>query len=148
MNARISYPEFAPGIVPALLEVGKYVSTTGLDRNLLDLCYMRASQINGCAFCLAMHSTDLLKHGESNVRLQILPAWRETNLFSEQERAALAWTEAVTTLTNRDVPDEVYDEALRVFGEKGLADLTLAVTMINSWNRMNVAFRNQPIHGL
>jgi AhpD family alkylhydroperoxidase len=102
---------------------------------------MRVSQINGCAFCLDMHSKDLRAAGETEQRLYLLSAWREVSFYTEKERAALEWAEAVTLLTNREVPDEVYEIARAQFSEEELIDLTLAVAAINSWNRINVSFR-------
>jgi AhpD family alkylhydroperoxidase len=121
-----------------------YIHGTGLERSLLELVKIRASQINGCAFCLSMHTRDALKAGEREDRLAVLPAWRETDWFSDRERAALAWGEAVTTLEHRQVPDEVFAQARAQFSEKELADLTLAVVAINGWNRFNVAFHGEP----
>jgi AhpD family alkylhydroperoxidase len=105
---------------------------------------MRASQINGCAYCLVMHADDLRKGGEREERIHVLNAWREAPWFSDRERAALAWTEAVTTLADRQVPDDVFTEARSQFSERELADLTLAVIAINGWNRLNIAFQIPP----
>src|SRR5919198_2756433 len=105
---------------------------------LLELVKMRASQINGCAFCLDMHSKDARARGESEQRLYLLNAWREAPFYTERERAALAWTEAVTLITDGHVPDDVYDEVRAHFSEKELADLTLAVATINAWNRLSI----------
>ncbi len=127
-----------------MLGLETYVNESGLERNLLDLVRLRASQINGCAFCLDMHWKDLRAEGENEQRLYSLDAWRETPFYTERERAALAWTEAVTLVTDGHVPDEVYEQACRHFSEKELADLTLAIIAINGWNRLNVAFRTVP----
>jgi AhpD family alkylhydroperoxidase len=108
------------------------------------LVKIRASQINGCAFCLSMHTRDALKAGERQDRLAVLTAWRETDWFTARERAALAWGEAVTKLDHRAVPDDVFEQARAEFSEKELADLTLAVVAINGWNRFNVAFHGEP----
>jgi AhpD family alkylhydroperoxidase len=122
-----------------------YLRKSGLGENLIELTSMRASQINGCAFCLALHQKNLREAGEREDRLAVLPAWRETDWFTERERAALAWTEAVTTLEHREVPDEVYAQARAQFSEQELADLTLAVVAINGFNRFNVAFHHPPV---
>jgi AhpD family alkylhydroperoxidase len=127
-----------------MLELEQRVESFGLEPALLDLVRLRASQINGCAFCLDMHARDLRKRGESEQRLDVLPAWHEVDLYTDRERAALAWTEAVTLVAETHVPDEVYEEARREFSEQELAELTLAVVAINGWNRLNVAFRTPP----
>ena len=118
--------------------------TPGLDRRLHELVKIRASQINGCAYCLAMHTRDARKAGESDERMHLLAAWREAPIYSARERAALAWTEAVTKISDHHVPDEVYDEARHHFSEKELVDLTAAVIAINAWNRVAIAFRPTP----
>ena len=119
----------------------EYVNGCGLEPNLLDLVRTRASQLNGCAYCLDMHSKDLRARGESEQRIYLLDAWREAPFYSDRERAALAWTEAVTLLPGHEVSDAVYDEARQHFSEEELANLTLAIVAINGWNRLNVAFR-------
>ena len=141
MAARISYAKVAPGTYRAMLGLEDYVHSTGLEENLLDLVRLRASQLNGCAYCLDMHSKDLRARGESEQRIYLLDAWREATFYSDRERAALAWTEAVTLLAGREVSDEVYDEARKHFSDEELANLTLAIVAINGWNRLNVAFR-------
>jgi len=141
MKARIDYTKVSPQILRALIALNAPVETSGLEHALLHLVRMRASQINGCAFCLDMHSKDARAAGESEQRLYMLEAWRETSVYSERERAALAWTEAVTRVTDGHVPDEVYDEVSKQFTEQELVALTLAVVAINSFNRLNVAFR-------
>jgi AhpD family alkylhydroperoxidase len=118
-----------------------YLSKSSVERPLLNLIYFRVSQINGCAYCLDMHSKDLRAEGESEQRLHVLDAWRHAPLYSDRERAALAWAEAVTRITNGDVADEVYEEAKKQFSDEELIDLTLAVVAINSYNRVNIAFR-------
>ena len=153
MSSRIRYSKVAPGTHRAMLELEEYVNSCGLEPNLLDLVRTRASQLNGCAFCLDMHSKDLRARGETEQRIYLLDAWREAPFYSDRERAALAWTEAVTLLPNREVSDEVYDEARQHFSEEELANLTLALVAINGWNRLNVAFRTpagnyQPRAGL
>lgn len=124
-----------------MLGLEDYVHGCGLETNLLDLVRVRASQLNGCAYCLDMHTKDLRAAGESEQRIYLLDVWREAPFYSDRERAALAWTEAVTLLPGREVPDEVYDEARKHFSDEELANLTLAIVAINGWNRLNVAFR-------
>lgn len=145
MTRRIKDQTALQGVVQQLVHISEYVHESGLDTNLLRLISMRASQVNGCAFCLAMHAKALREAGEREDRLAVLAAWRETDWFSERERAALAWTEAVTTLENSEVSDDVYAQAQSQFSEQELADLTLAVIVINGFNRGNVAFRNPPV---
>src|SRR5215470_14876839 len=144
MDQRLNYGEIAPGAVKALYGLSMYAHKSGLEESLLNLVYFRVSQINGCAYCLDMHSKDLRAAGEIEQRLYVLEAWRESPFYSERERAALAWAEAVTTLKNKEVPDDVYEQARAQFSEEELVNLTLAVTAINSWNRLNVAFRTTP----
>ena len=127
-----------------MLGFEKYLRKSGLDRNLLNLIYLRASQINGCAYCLDMHWKDLRAADETEQRLYGLDAWKESPYYTDRERAALGWTEAVTNIQEGRVSDSVYEEMRRFFSEKELVDLTLAVTAINSWNRLNIAFRTVP----
>jgi AhpD family alkylhydroperoxidase len=142
MKARLDYNSLAPGVSRALLQLEAYVNNhTGLDPALLDLVRLRASQINGCAYCVDMHSKDLRARGESEQRLYALVAWREAPFFSDRERAALEWTEALTLVAEEHVPDEVYQSVRRQFTELELVNLTAAVLAINSWNRLGVAFR-------
>ena len=141
MESRISYTKAVPGVLDALLHISEYVHKSGLEESLLGLVFLRASQINGCAFCIDMHWKDLRALGQSEETLYMLDAWRESPGYTERERAALAWTEAVTLVTAGHVPDDVYAAARRQFSEAELVNLTLAVTVINSWNRMNIAFR-------
>jgi AhpD family alkylhydroperoxidase len=144
MQARLEYAKTSPGVLKAMLDLSRYLYQCGLEHSLLNLVDLRASQINGCAYCLDMHWKDLKAGGEDDQRLYSLDAWRETPFYTERERAALAWTEAVTNVTPSRVPDEVYEEARLHFSEKELADLTLAVVAINGWNRLNIAFRTVP----
>lgn len=144
MEARINLRKINPGIMQALLGLEKQVSKGGLDNKLLDLVRMRASQINGCAYCLDMHSKDARAAGETEQRLYGLSAWRETPYYSEKERAALDWTEALTLVTEGHVSDEVYERVRRQFSEDELAHLSLAIVAINGWNRLNVAARTVP----
>ncbi len=141
MKARLDYAAVAPDVRAIMLDFWKKVEGLGLEPGLLHLVYLRASQINGCGFCVDMHSKDMRASGESEERVYMTSAWRESALYSPRERAALAWTEAVTVLENREVPDAVFEEARRQFSESDLAKLTLAIVEINCWNRLNVAFR-------
>ena len=141
---RLDAMKVSPGVYKAMSGVQAYVDGCGLERTILDLVKIRASQINGCAFCLAMHTKDARKAGESDERMHLLDAWREAPIYSARERAALAWIEAVTLISEHHVPDEVYDEARRQFSEKELVDLTVAVIAINGWNRAAIAFQVTP----
>jgi AhpD family alkylhydroperoxidase len=141
MNARLRPAQAAPGAYKAMLQLVEYVHNSGLEESLLSLVEMRASQINGCAFCLDMHTKDARAAGESEQRLYLLPAWREAPFYSERERAALEWTEALTLITEDHVPDEVYERVRPHFTDEELANLSLAITTINAFNRLNVAFR-------
>jgi len=144
MEARIDLKHVNPGIMHAMLGLERQVHKAGLDSKLLDLVRMRASQINGCAYCLDMHSKDARANGESEQRLYGLEAWRETPYYSARERAALEWTEALTLVSETHVPDEVYERVRQQFSEDELAHLSLAVVAINGWNRLNVAARTVP----
>ncbi len=144
METRIDPRKAAPEVYRAMLALESAVKATGLESNLLDLVKLRASQINGCAFCIDMHSKDLRAEGESEERLYLLDAWREAPCYTDRERAALAWTEAVTLIAHDHVPDEVYEEARQQFTDDELAKLTLAVVAINGWNRFGIAFRATP----
>jgi AhpD family alkylhydroperoxidase len=144
MKARIDLMHVNPGVIHAMLGLERQVQKAGLDRKLLDLVRMRASQINGCAYCLDMHSKDARANGETEQRLYGLEAWRETPYYSTRERAALEWTEALTLVSETHVPDDVYERVRAQFSEDELAHLSLAVVAINGWNRMNVAARTVP----
>ena len=141
MERRIDYVNVAPGALGAMLDLERYVRESGLEHSLLHLVKLRASQINGCAYCVDMHSKDARAEGEDEQRLYALSVWRETPFFSERERAALAWTEALTLVHENGVPDEIYRGAREHFSEKELVDLTLAVVAINGWNRLAISFR-------
>jgi AhpD family alkylhydroperoxidase len=141
LKPRLAWDKASPGVMNAMLSLGKYVNTTTLDSRLINLMLTRASQINGCAYCLDMHTKDARADGETEQRLNLLATWRESPLFTERERAALDWTEAVTLIADSRVPDDVYEEARKYFNEKDLVDLTLVIVEINGWNRLNVAFR-------
>lgn len=141
MPARVDFAKVAPGVVRAMYGLEQYLQGCGLESSLLDLVKMRASQLNGCAYCLDMHSKDARAAGETEQRLYLLNAWREAPCYSERERAALEWTEALTLVTEGHVPDQAYAVVREQFKEKELADLSLAVVAINGWNRFSVAFR-------
>jgi len=141
---RSQYTKVAPEASRAYSSLGKYLSTCGLENRLLQLVYLRASMVNGCAYCMQMHSQEALEGGERVERLFQLEAWRESPVFSVRERAALAWTDALTLIREGHVPDEVFDQARSQFSDKELVDLSWAVTYINGWNRMSIAFRGQP----
>jgi AhpD family alkylhydroperoxidase len=141
MEERIDYAKAAPEVFKTMFGMHRPLQKCGLEQQLMDLVFLRASQINHCAYCIDMHWKDLRAHGEPEQKLYMLDAWREWPGFSDRERAALEWTEAVTVLTNGFVPDEVYRVARAQFTEAELANLTLAVITINGWNRLNVAFR-------
>lgn len=141
MEQRIEWPRIAPRGLQAMLGLQGYVNQVGLEHSLLELVKMRASQINGCAYCLDMHFKDATAAGETAQRLYLLDAWREAKFYSERERAALAWTEALTLIAEGHVPDAVYEEARRHFSEAELVNLSLAVVAINGWNRLQIGFR-------
>ena len=138
---RIDYRRIAPKCFSPMLEMQRYVDHCSLEKPLLELAKLRASQINGCAYCVDMHSKDLRALGESEQRLYTVVVWREAPFFNDRERAALAWTEAVTLVSESGVPDDVYENARSQFNEKELVDLTMAVIAINGWNRLAVSFR-------
>jgi AhpD family alkylhydroperoxidase len=144
MQARIDVARVGQDAYKAMLGLQAYVNASGLEQSLLELVKIRASQINACAFCLHMHTRDARKAGESQERLDVLAAWREAPLFTDRERAALAWTESVTRVADTHIPDDVYETARADFSEQELVDLTMAVVAINGWNRLLVAFRVPP----
>ena len=141
MEMRIDPKKTAPEVYRAMLALEAVVRSSGLESNLLDLVGLRASQINGCAYCIDMHSKDLRAKGEDEQRLYLLDAWREAPFYSDRERAALAWTEAVTLIAEGHVPEEVFEEARQHFSDDELARLTLAIVAINGWNRFAISFR-------
>jgi AhpD family alkylhydroperoxidase len=141
MEQRINAFEKGQGAFKAMFGISAYLAKSSLEKSLLELIEYRVSQINGCAYCLDMHSKDLRHGGETEQRIYMIAAWRETDLFTDRERAALAWAESVTLLNEGHVPDEVYDVVRKEFSEEELIDLTLAVASVNSWNRLNIAFR-------
>ena len=144
MKERLDYAAVAPGVMKAMRGLQEYINTTNLEPLLLELVKVRASQINGCAYCVDMHTKDARALGETEQRLYALSVWRETPFYTEHERAALEWTESLTLLSETHVPDEVYEAVREHFTEKELADLTLAVILINGWNRFGVSFRDVP----
>src|SRR5881296_3886453 len=141
MQPRLNYSRGAPGVYAAMDAADQYLGGCGLEESLLHLVRLRASQINGCAYCIDMHWKDLRAAGETEQRLYALDAWRESPFYTERERAALAWAEAVTRVTDGHVPDEVFEEARGQFNDDELANLTLGIVAINGWNRINIAFR-------
>lgn len=145
MTRRLDYNQVAPNGAKALGGVYGYVTQSGLPGALVDLVYLRVSQINNCAYCLDMHTRELLKRGVKTEKLALVQAWAEGgSLFSEAERAALAWAESVTHVAETGVPDSAYTAAREVFDEKQLVDLTIAISLMNSYNRMAISFRNPP----
>jgi AhpD family alkylhydroperoxidase len=144
MQARLNYAKTAPGVYDAMEGLEKYLEQCGLEKSLMFLVQLRASQMNGCAYCLDMHWKDLRAIGEKEQRLYSLDAWRECPYYTDRERAALAWTEAVTLIAQGHAPDVVYEQARSQFNEKELSDLTLAVASINAWNRLSIAARIVP----
>jgi AhpD family alkylhydroperoxidase len=141
MQQRIDYRGVAPGGIRAMTELEHYIRESGLEESLLHLIQLRASQVNGCAYCVDMHSREAREDGESEQRLYAVVAWRDAPFFSERERAALAWTEALTLVSERGAPDDLYEAVREHFTEKELVDLTLAIATINAWNRTSIAFR-------
>jgi AhpD family alkylhydroperoxidase len=144
MRPRLNYAKAAPGTYDAMDALDQYVGQCGLERALILLVQLRASQINGCAYCIDMHWKDLRAIDEKEQRLYSLDAWRECPYYTDRERAALAWTDAVTLITSGHVPDALYEEVRRQFNEKELSDLTLVVAAINAWNRLSIAGRIVP----
>jgi AhpD family alkylhydroperoxidase len=144
MKARLNYSEAAPNAIKGMLELEKYVHGSGLERTLYELVKTRASQINGCAYCIDMHTKDARKAGETEQRLYALNAWRETPFYTERERAALAWTEALTLISENDVPESLYKATREYFNEAEILALTMAIIAINGWNRLAISFRAVP----
>ena len=144
MEPRIEYGKVAPGAMQAMQGLEAYVRGSGLPESLLELVRTRASQLNRCAYCLDMHTKDARANGETEQRLYTLSAWRETPFYSDRERAALAWTEALTLLPEDPVSDELYAEVAAQFSEREIVDLTLAIVAINGWNRLSVGLRTVP----
>jgi AhpD family alkylhydroperoxidase len=144
VTPRIDYRQFSQPALQAMLALEQYLTGCGFDHKFMHLLKLRASQINGCAYCIDMHSIDARAAGETEQRLYALDAWRETPFFDDRERAALAWIEAVTLVSQSHVPDAVYDEARKHFSEKEIVDLTYLASTINAWNRIAVSMRAVP----
>jgi AhpD family alkylhydroperoxidase len=144
MKARLDFRKASPQAEKAMMGLHMFVRNCGLDHSLMELIKLRASQLNGCAHCIDMHTKELRADGESEQKLYLLSAWRESPFYSDRERAALAWTEAVTLVADSQVPDRVYEEARKQFSEEELVNLTMALVAINGANRLNVAFRTVP----
>ena len=144
--SRLIYHEVAPDAIKGLLNIETYTRNSTLEHSLLELVKMRVSQINNCAYCLDMHSKDARKGGESEMRLYTLSAWRETPFFTDKERAALEWAEALTLIAQQHISDQLYETMLQHFSEKELVDLTMAIVSINGWNRLAIPFQSEPGH--
>jgi AhpD family alkylhydroperoxidase len=144
MENRLNYTKAAPSGIQAMSNLNKYVEKSGIERSLLELVKIRASQINGCAYCIDMHTKDARALGESEQRLYLLNAWREAPFYTDRERAALAWTEVVTLISESHVSDEDYAAAREKFSEQELVNLTMAIISINGWNRLAISFRAVP----
>jgi AhpD family alkylhydroperoxidase len=144
MSERLDYRKQSPELFRKFAEFNFKITQGAIEPSILDLVFLRASQLNGCAFCLDMHSKQATIHGERPLRLYTVAGWRESTLFSARERAALAWTETLTQLPPQGVPDEIYDRVRTELSEKELSDLTFAITAINAWNRINIAFKVVP----
>ena len=144
MTQRLDFYKASPEAIKAMIGLEQRVGKSTLEKPLIELVRLRASQINGCAFCMDMHSTDARKGGENERRLSTLSAWRETPFFTDRERAALAWTEALTLISSDHVPDAVWQEVEPHFTAEELTDLSLLVVAINGWNRFSIAFRKTP----
>ena len=145
MSSRLRYREVAPEVFRALSGASTHIAQSGLDPKLVELVNLRVSQVNGCAYCVHLHSKGLRAKGELDRRIDTLVVWREAPFFTPRERVALAWAESVTRLGADHVADDLYEQAVREFGEKDLVELTLAVAMINAWNRMAISFRAEPV---
>ena len=144
METRLDLLKIAPESSNAMMALQGTINKSGLEPVILELVKLRASQLNGCAFCIAMHTRDALKHGISQEKMHLLNAWRETPLYSEREQAALAWAEALTFITQGHAADEVYQQAREQFNETEVGALTFAVTVINAWNRLSISMRKPP----
>jgi AhpD family alkylhydroperoxidase len=142
MKPRMNYYQAAPETIKALVAVEDQIKASGLELSLIELVKTRASQINGCAFCIYMHTTDARKNGETEQRLYLLDAWRESPLYTERERAALAWTEALTLISQTHAPDDVYEAMRAQFSEAEAVNLTVLIGAINAWNRVAIGFRS------
>jgi len=143
MDERLNPYQISPDAYRAMSGLQRYVDGTSLPRELLELVKMRASQINGCAYCLDMHSKDAMALGMPAQKLFVLDAWREAPFYTDQERAALEWTETLTLIADNDVPDEVYEAVRQHFSDREMVDLTMAIVVINGWNRLSIGFRRE-----
>jgi AhpD family alkylhydroperoxidase len=141
MKPRMNFFEAAPDTLKALRALEAQIQSTGLEKSLIEIVKIRASQINGCAFCLNMHTEDARKRGETEQRIYLISAWRESPLYTDRERAALAWTEAVTLISETHAPDDVYEAVRAQFSEEETVNLTMLIATINAWNRLAIAFR-------
>ena len=144
MKPRVNFHQAAPDTINALRALEAQVQASGLEQSLIELVKIRASQINGCAYCINMHTQDARKHGETEQRLYLLNAWREAPAYSDRERAALAWTEAVTLISKTHAPNDVYDELRSQFSEAETVNLTMLIATINAWNRLAISLRAVP----
>lgn len=144
MEPRLDYSKASPEAAKAMIQMESVVRRSGIDPKLLELIKIRASQLNGCAYCIDMHTKDARFKGETEQRIYALDAWRETPFFTEKERAALGWTEAITNIQTGHAPDAIYHELSRNFSEEERVNLTLAITTINAWNRIAIGFRMVP----
>ena len=144
MKPRLNFYQTAPDAIKALSAVETQVQASGLEQSLIELVRTRASQINGCAYCINMHTQDARKHGETEQRLFLLDAWRESPVYSDRERAALAWTDALTRISKTHAPDDVYEEVRAQFSEAETVNLTMLIATINAWNRIAISFRLVP----
>jgi AhpD family alkylhydroperoxidase len=144
MTPRMNFMQAAPDTIKALMALEAQIQGSGLEQSLIELVKTRASQINGCAYCINMHTSDARKHGETEQRLYLLNAWREAPAYSERERAALAWTEAVTLIADTHAPDDIYQEVRKHFSDAETVNLTMLIATINAWNRLAISFRAVP----
>jgi AhpD family alkylhydroperoxidase len=141
MKPRMNYYQAAPDTIKALVALEEQIQSSGLEKSLIELVKTRASQINGCAFCINMHTQDARKQGETEQRLYLLNAWHESPLYTDRERAALAWTEALTLIAETYAPDDLYEDVRAHFSEPETVNLTMLIGAINAWNRLAIAFR-------
>ena len=144
MKPRMNFYQAAPETVNALMALENQVTSSGLEQSLIELVKTRASQINGCAYCINMHTQDARKHGETEQRLYLLNAWQESPVYTDRERAALAWTDAVTRISETHAPDDVYQQVRAQFSEAETVNLTMLIGTINAWNRLAISFRAMP----
>ncbi|MBW8684914.1 carboxymuconolactone decarboxylase family protein [Chitinophaga rhizophila] len=146
MTQRITFQEVPQELMSSMMRIGAYLKTSDIDQKLLSLLYYRASQINGCAFCLDMHHKESIAHGDTHQRLHGVIAWRETPYFDDRERAALAFTEALTNANQQDIDDNIYNALTEFFTTEEIATLTIAIATVNTWNRLNKTFKTVPGH--